>query len=98
MRSGHPAVVRATRTVTEPSLADLATEVHPQLDQILAELGIDDAAHGAENRTASLIPWATARQSTGVVARVSPAGQLSPPDRPAPASVDAVELSRTALD
>ena len=42
-RSGQPAVVSATWTVTVPSGVDVAALVHAQVDQVVAELGVDDA-------------------------------------------------------
>ena len=42
--AGSPAVVSATVTSTDPSADDLGAPRHAQVDDVAAELGIDDAA------------------------------------------------------
>ena len=53
VRRGQPAVVRATLTVTAAVVVDPAAQIHSQVDQVVAELGVDNAAHGAENQLLS---------------------------------------------
>ncbi len=50
VRSGHPATVRATSTVTVAAVADAHPGDHAQLDDVRPELGVDDPPEGGQDR------------------------------------------------